>query len=672
MTGQYVTNDGTAVQVPSRNLRPDKYKSDTPEEKKRSLASHIAQPLLINVHWSRHDSFGEEKGLKGKIAYEEGHTTDFPGDKHNRMMDYSKSPPQPFWKTESVVDPTADKSLVAQQEVTRPIEGPGMHMEDIPCFYKQLRGNKGDLTVVNHRESEGVIKPKSAEHFKKIIEDAQSRNKPIVMGVFANRDPFLSDLRDSYNGKAVTDAERKAAQDLHAHHALVGYRFDSAAGNMAVENQWGNRVDHTGKPGQKDKLSVEAIYDTLIEKPRSAAKGDGDKVEATPEQHIDLQRRFVETLAQDNDVSPDRVFNERMTLHKYLTHWGHKEEAHKEAETLSKFMVNKIQNDKPIAKSEDERINGTRTFNRETKNFLDVMKIAGESKIVRDVLKAADERFANKTLSTSMDYTEEFGGLLGMHRSQGDTEGVDKLAHRVVSDVIGSVLKNSEDIASREKRFVISNLASTLVDNKSTKEIDRLFETLRTNIGAYEKIHGDATEAGAEARALILSSDRSDQLSRLKMQVHNEIKDAYDALKKKGDISSPGARTMRHILTVRYENQLVKNPEALNSLVQDTIKHILTTPDKDGKLGSPTDEKMLGPYEYSAERLQRGGGHKYSIPLLEKALNIAKEKNPAKVEDLAYRLVESLDNAGRFDDADKILKEHKLEEPFIRKPRKKD
>lgn len=665
-TGRYVTTDGTVLPVPEHNLHPDKYKVDTPDEKKRSLASHIAQPAMINIHWARQDEYLGQTGLRGKISYEEGYPTDYVDDSHSRMMNYSKTPPEPFTTTVPKIDPTSSQRFANQYEGQRPVGGPSMSMQYLPDVYKQLRGNKGDLTVVNDKEGDGVIKPTSEAHFSKIVEDAQARKKPILMGVYANRDPFLSDLSESYSNKKMTDEEKDAVRSMHAHHALVGYRYDAKSGDMEVENQWGNRVDHTGKAGQKNKLSVAAVYDTILEKALPPGTPGKSRSEPTPDEYINQQRKFVETLEKDEDVNPRRTFEERLTLHKYLDHWGRKEEAHKHAELLSKFMLGRIETEKPPAKTDGEsNLSERGRLLADTKSFLSAMKQGGENQICKDVLSATDARFSKRAPSTDRDYMSEFEAILAIHKQQGDAGGANKLAEKVVSNVIATALKEPEDLASKDKREVIDNLQSVLQNNDATGQRDRLITSLITNLRDYEKVHGSTTVAGADARSIVIfGGSRVNSDTELQSKMRKEMQENYDSLKAKGDISSPESLLMRRLLSVQYENQQVKDPETLNELAQDSIKYLLTNPDRDGGLRDPDGDSMISPYENIAERLVKGGGDKYAMPLLDKALKIAAAKKPEKIEDIAYKLVELLDKFDRRDEADKILADYKLAPPY--------
>ncbi len=662
-TGQYVTTDGTVLKVLESNLHPDKYKADTPEEKKRSLASQIAQPALINIHWARQDEFQGETGLKGKISYEEGYPPEFNGDNHNRMMNYSKTPPEPFTETETKLDPTSEEKAFVQTQ--RPIQQPSMQMSYLSDVYKQLRGNKGDLTIVDENEGEGVTKPNSEAHFKKIVEDAQARNKPILLGVHANRGPFLADLLfESDSDKRMSAEEKSAAVNMHAYHALVGYNYDKNSGDLAVENQWGTKVDHTGKPGQKERLSLAAVYDTILDKPTEA--NSFKPKEPTPDDFINQQRQFIETLEKDDAVSPKRIFEERTILLKYLRHWGHKEEAHKQAELMSKQMLDRIKNEKPPA-STNSNSPLRATLIDETDHFLTAMKIAGEKQIVKDVLSASDERFSKTQTSGGREYLDEFSKVLKLHKNQGGGLGADKFAEPVVSKLLESVLKHPEDIASKEKREIVRRLASILHESNATTQADRLTASIITNLRTFEETNGKATIDGVDARAIILySGSRSLGGIDLRTQMSSELQENYDALKVKGDISSPSALLMRTLLTNHYANQWVKDPEKLHSLVQDSIQYLLTTPDKDGSIREGDSAAMIPVYENLADKLVRGGGEKYALPIVEKTLEIAKGKSPDNVEELAYKLVALLDEVNRSADADKVLKDNNLKGPHFR------
>ncbi len=648
LTGQYVTTDGGVEVIPEKNLHPDKYKEGTPPEKMRSLASHLAQPALINIHWNREDSFNGESGRKGKIRYEEGHPAVTKGDAHTRMMDYSKTPPEPFTTTSGYADPTRkDSGLYLERSV--PIEGPIMQMEYLPQIYKQLRGNKGDLTIVNDKAAPGVIKPDSLEHFKTIMKDAEDRKKPVILGVHANKDPFLTDLNDSYSRTPLTEEQRKKGSTMHAHHALVATHTDKATERSTIENQWGNSVDHTDEKGQKAKLSLDTVYDTVIPKvePKPEKEEPREKTkEPTPDEYIKSQREFVEELAKDKDSDPKVLFDERMTLHRYLDHWGHKDEAHKQAEILNSSLADRVKSDK-----------ADKSLGSNMSSYISQMNGSGEKEYAKNALKVMDERLQKSDPSDTYDFKQDFSTLLRLHRDNGDAEGGKKLAHDTVTNVLKKFGK-PEDISSKQAIQTLGSMGDLMETYGVKEESTRIAEQMLSNVRSYEKTNGSDNQTVANAKNALLFFGADESVPELKKTLANETQESYDRLKDKGDISSKTSSELRFGLMHYYEN--TKNPKALNTLVQDSIKSIAEDP----KRGIPSldSKEFSGIYEHQAARLVRAGGTDYAIPLQEKALKIAvANKDPQdeydKIGTLTKELVDMLDSVGRKEDADKLIKE---------------
>lgn len=649
LTGRYEKADGSIIEIPEKNLRPNKYQADTPADKKRSLASHMAQPQLINIHWSGQDEYAGESGKGGRIRYEEGYPSAFFGDSHTRMMDYSKSPPEPFTEKKGYQDPTDTMSGI-YHEVLRPVEGPSMYMEYLPDLYKQLRGNKGDLTIVNRTESPGVIKPESAAHFRAIMADAHERKKPVLLGVHANRDPFLADLHDSYSDTPLTDEQRERQAGEHAHHALVATVMELATGLVTVENQWGNKVDHTGVEGQREKMPVDTVYDTIVDKQADPEAKPNERPAPEPEDYIKQQKEFVAELDKDEDVDPRVMLHERLKLHKYLSHWGHKEEAHEQAELIASSITDRLKSDEP---------DGNIYF--DVQQFMYGMRADGEKELSEGVLQELDKRFEKKTPSGDHDYLVEFEAVLKMHDIVDDKEGASRLGDNVVT----RLLKDPQDITNEKTLFALGNVYDKLNYNGLPEVGARISDNVLSNIRTYEKTHGSDNREVVRAKRSLLYMGKLDVDNTLSMskQIAAEMQQSYDRVK--GDVHSELAHDLRMSLSSFYE--MAKNPEALNDIIQDNFKYLAVTPGRDGELRDPDAPEFIDIYQYSARRLEKAGGHEYAIPMMEKALKIAQERKPEEVTDIATRLVYMLDHAGRSADGDKLASELGIEVPFRRR-----
>jgi len=654
MTGEYKTNDGSVVKVPESNLHIDKYKADTPADKARSLASHLAQPELINIHWNSQSEFAGSPSEKGKIRYEEGHPSAFMGDSHTRMMDYSKDPPRPFTREVGISDPTREGSGLLLLE-DRPIEGPAMHMDYLRGVYDQLRGNKGDLKIVSGREGAGVIKPENQQQLEKILMEAHEQRKPVILGVHANRGPFLDDLNDSYSGKPLTAEEKEQQQQQHAHHALVATDIDPTTGRVTVENQWGNRVDHTGLEGQREKLAVATVFDTVEYKEDKPADPNAKPVERkkpTPEEHIKSQSDFVKELEKDDKTDPSVLFNQRMTLHRYLNHFGQKEEAQKVAETLSKSLEDRLKSATPEKNIMDD-----------VRQFMGEMGDEGKGKeLGKRLLTHTDEMFKRMPASDK-EYQNKFKQHLDLHTRLGDKEGAKALAHDVVTNVINEHAK-PEKIGDRDSRYALSGMVDTMLDNDLQDEAQRVADGYISSLRSYEQQHGRDNKPVAETKYSLMYFGRDDSFKEMKAQIASEMAESYAGFKAKGDTTNPVASEYRFGLQNRYE--MTRQPEKLEALFEDNVHHLMTEGGRNGKYTADSPE-LVAVYKNCGERLGNAGGKDIQIEWQKKALDLAKRVKPDDVEELATNLVYMLDGAGKSLDGDKIAKDNGIEPRFRRR-----
>ena len=556
-------------------------------------------------------------------------------------MDYSKTPPVPFTETVNESDPTIENVGIAVGR-QQAIEGPSMQMDYLQGIYKQLRGNKGDLMIINHREGDGVIKPESREQLQQILKDAHDRRKPVIMGVFANRGPFLDDLNESYSGKPLTEQEKKIQERMHAHHALVATDLEPSSGLVTVENQWGDRVDHTGEAGQKDKLDLGTLFDTVREKPVGAEAANApERSKPTPEDWMRQQREFVEKLEGDKDVDPQVMFRERMTLRKYLNHWGQNGEAEKQDKILAEGLSERLRSGK-----EDSSLMG------DVELYLLGSKDFRESEHVKQLLSAADDKF--RTIpSTDKEYSRKFQQHLKFHTMVEDNEGAGRLAHDVVTRFLQEH-STPENIANKESRNQLSSLVDTLEENQIHEEAKRVAESMLENLRNYERKHGPEHREVVEIKSTLSFLGEQKSFPEMKAVLAKEMKESYQRLKQKGDITSEESMSLRFSLNHIYEQS--RNPHALNELLHDGFDYLTTHGGRGGKY-QPDSKEMIGPYTYAADRLVRAGGKEFAIPLMERALEIAKTKDPERVETIATDLVHRLDSLGRSADADRIVKD---------------
>ncbi|HMP54052.1 MAG TPA: hypothetical protein PKD05_21075, partial [Candidatus Melainabacteria bacterium] len=434
-----------------------------PEQKARSLASNIFQPLAINIKWNGEDSYpGQAEGKKGKLVYEEGHPKDHIGDPQTRIMDYSQDPPRPVTEDYSYGDILADKDapIIVNTE-QRAASAPLMFMEDLPRIYSDLKGREGELPAASYLEADGVDAPQSLDEFKKYLESAEY---PILMGVHANLEPFASDP-SAYNKKddGRSDAEKESESNMHAHHAVAAFDYDAETGMVSVENQWGAAADHTGGDGKAKQIPVEDLYRAfrgLSPEESQALASKEERKPPTPDEIIDSQAKFVDEIAADSEQDPQKVWQERRELVRRLDHFGRGDEATKQRDIL-KRDYQKLVEGKDIKQSMQLATDLSSTLSaggdeagaRQVLAELDRRFLAGnDSPDGADGASGADGDNGGTQVDSSR--KETFEMLMAAHNRSGDEEGAKALLTGYLDGVFGEDSKL--DIANEKDRSVMT------------------------------------------------------------------------------------------------------------------------------------------------------------------------------------------------------------------------
>lgn len=194
-TGQYTTKDGHVITVDKGSLEPqsewtkdDGAKKNPPNDGQRSYARQIFQVTAVNVHYQRDGD--------GHIHYEQ-HKPDptaTPPDNGERLMDYSKTPP------EEIKASGWDKLWGNAKDSD--YHAPGLSDEEIVDIGRQITGDKPDWYVrYGDNGNDGTVKEvKSEEELNKQLADAKEHGKlPMVVKVHSGNEPLWS---DSGNGAA--------------------------------------------------------------------------------------------------------------------------------------------------------------------------------------------------------------------------------------------------------------------------------------------------------------------------------------------------------------------------------------------------------------------------------------------------------------------------------------
>ena len=692
LTGQYETAGGAVIKIPERNLMPNKYAlEDTPEQKARSLASNIFQPLAINIKWNGEDSYpGQAEGKKGKLVYEEGHPKDHIGDPQTRIMDYSQDPPRPVTEDYSYGDLLADKdapTMVYSGE--RPASAPLMFMEDLPRIYSDLKGREGSLPAASYLEAEGVDAPQSLDEFKQYLESSEY---PILLGVHANLEPFASDL-SAYNQKndGRSDAEKESESNMHAHHAVAAFDYDAETGMVSVENQWGAAADHTGGDGKAKQIPVEDLYRAfkgLSPEESQALSAKEDRKPPTPDEIIDSQAKFVDEIAADSEQDPQKVWQERRELVRRLDHFGRGDEATEQRDIL-KRDYQKLVEGKDIKQSMQLATDLSLT-----------LSAGGDEAGAKEVLADLDRRFlaenenrdggdgtdGNDGEDADKKRRESFEMLMSAHKRSGDEEGARALLTGYLDGVFGEDSKL--DIANEKDRSVMTDALKYASHYGDSETAGKYFDTMVADLGDLEKKTGVEGGAGAEGNQdnidahITLTAARSDvlyaahELGRgdVANGIAEKMQQEYDqlnlAVENEDDFTAKPLSQLRYTLFDHYQQK--RNPEGMSAIADDFMNYHENLAMEDGKPRGKESPKLVSPLRYFGKDLQQGGAYEKSAEYLERSLALAKQHYPDDVEWIVGDLVMSQFKSGNTERAQELVKEYDLPEYAYRRFMKKD
>ncbi len=232
-TGKYRASDGTEVEIGATSLRPDAQASvNPPPDGARSYASQLFQITAANIAWEQQNARSDPPG---KIRYEQyrpgekdgvGNTVlSYPEDSGERVIDYSKSPPQ------EVSDPEGQAArspnLRADQivDVSNAISGEPRFEHVLFNHEKNLIGDGKGVTVVNSE----------AQFEQKLIEAVEKGQLPVLVNVDTTCEPFWT---DSGGGTAGGSGGTHLV-------TITGYEAGPPA-RVSVDGQWGSANDHAG------------------------------------------------------------------------------------------------------------------------------------------------------------------------------------------------------------------------------------------------------------------------------------------------------------------------------------------------------------------------------------------------------------------------------------------
>jgi len=474
INGQFVTADGTVIKPKNDSLHENNLNRGD-KESARSLANRIAQVTLINVYWGRQDKAttsvgGNPQEINGKFSYEEGGPRQFITDNGSRIVDYSTSPPRVITDSVFPFDPTREIPGPGQNpnaprapkfSIERPEINPGVPITALHDIYRQIGGTKNDFTVVAFGQSPPIKSPKTREEFKTLLEDAKAgRNGvrlPLVLAVDVSDGPMAED--SSLPRPADTNNKDKPPTRADILHVVAIFDYDSKTGLVDVENQWGEANDHTGQPGSKRKLTLDEVNQDYLRVGAPIDTNNRDFKLGKPEDYIADQKKYIDELLADSRVKPEQILQERLTLHRYLNHWGFKDEANKLADQLKNDYLKVVNN--PDKVSGDSAVYyGSRVAN--------ILHQANKDAEIKPILDGADAicktelANLNSTKQTHRELEsakETFRSLIDLHLKYGDKAQIAGL-HK---EILASASDNRIKVAMTEE------VVDSLQDNPGQK-----------------------------------------------------------------------------------------------------------------------------------------------------------------------------------------------------------
>lgn len=642
VNGEYKTTDGSTIKPNPKNLKPDQYHTEqTPYS--RNSVDQIAQVGLLNVFWQRRAGLdGKDPDQVGKLSYEEGHPRDFLGDTRTRLMDSSSGKPRPLTEEHTFIDSAMKRSEDAplfESSERRPIEGPRiLDMANIHDMYSQLQGNKGTLKVISGGGSDPVFKPKSAEELKDYIEKARKDNggvlPAVVVGVFTNVEPFATDVKDAFYKQEKDKGSEPDAAQLHGHHAVALFDFDSSSDKSIIENQWGHNVDHTGKPGSKPPVALGDLYQAIKgkapekkeesekEEPKEDKKEKKYDAEKSAREYIDEYKKMVDELSADPDADPLKVFGHREKLLSYLNSWDRRAEAKQEqgklADQVAKFL--RDGNDMSLK-------DGMDSYAQIAKN----LQKDGQGEKGREISTALQSRLAkeiDKLGGKGTDGREQFNTLdlatqaLKTFKDLNDKTGAAKVIERLKA--AADTRREQSGSANTDGFDLTRKVIDTLQEAGFKKEAAALLSSALSDLKKMKPDSKQAELTSINAKMDMVASARSIGKEAVARTLNKEMESSFEKMKKEDRPIDDEARSrLRFALSMHYMEE--KQGDKLIPLVNENIANSQARIEKDTGGKADDNKRFITPLTMSAERLVRAGANEKALELYERALKISRK-----------------------------------------------
>ncbi|MBI4533648.1 MAG: hypothetical protein HY711_06840, partial [Candidatus Melainabacteria bacterium] len=231
-TGEYIAPDGTKVKPDINSIRPDKEaQKDSPEGRDRSYATQQFNVVAVNLSYAKHNP---------NIHYE-NHPVSFnerDRDTGERLVDYSKNPHEVLKdsKGHPIMSPRLDASRIV--EVHNTIIGGSDKDVFLGASEVIGPGRQGAANEATRFSSEKELTDKLAE--------LNRDNKlPTIIMVHTAMEPFW---KEDYDG---------AAGGSGGWHVVTITDYEPGRpAKVAVDNQWGENVDHVGE----NKVNIHDLF----------------------------------------------------------------------------------------------------------------------------------------------------------------------------------------------------------------------------------------------------------------------------------------------------------------------------------------------------------------------------------------------------------------------------
>ena len=656
LNGEYKTVDNSTITPNEMNLKADKFHGKTPHD--RSTVDQLAQIALLNIFWQRQEGLhGHEPEMKGKIKYEEGHVRDHINDDRTRLMDYSESKPKPFTESAEYIDPgykNDQQQAHFQNLEQRPIGGPRItDMENIAEMYSQIRGNHGNLKVISAEGGKSVFKPKSQEELSDFIEKAKKENNgvmpAVVLGVHTDVEPFKTDIRDAFESQKGKDPEEAA---IHAHHAVALFDSNQEKQTALVENQWGDKVDHTNKPGSKAAVAMKDLFRAIKGRDATEIESDRAKQEEreqkkqpeNPEEvartWINEQEKLVKEMEGGTGVDQKRLLEQEMKLFDYYKSWGRDGEAAKQLDKSAEIFSKTLKSN-PLNFNMEE---GIQTFSNLSSDLKKEGNREAQIKELGDLIeRRVTESLNNLPQLNRADFSEIRQALKGpiqaisVFDSAGNSASAQKVADKLAQVVEAGRLRNGA--ADRTAVFLATEVSGALVgakrDDDAEKVLNSAVSDLRKVKPVSEKEQNEYTKGSIE---LAHEAENLENKS-LYTSLYSELESTFEKMKESGVALDNSSRTeLRYDLMNHYAD--TKNAEKMDPIVKE---YIASAEKRRADLAATPGRQPAMDYifEKSAEMMMSVRQPEKALEYYKKAMESLKDKDDVVMEgqDIAARMI---------------------------------